>query len=144
MPIDLFILYILFSHFRPCDATRGNSFFQMSSYAHANVHITNEKNKRQNSHEGITWSEMGKQNVQAKKVYSIRITNHLVTCFLNIIQGKEVNLSLSQRWVNLLLLKVATCIKDNNYCHIELITYNIGFILVASKTLLHTLLVLKD
>ena len=30
-PIDLFSLYILFSHFRPRDATRGNSFFQMSS-----------------------------------------------------------------------------------------------------------------
>ena len=117
----------------------------MLSYANANVHITNEKNKRQNSHEGIKWSEMGKQNVQAKKVYSIRITNHLVIRFLNVIQGKEVNLSLSQRWVNLLLLKVATCIKDNNnYCHTELVNYNIGFILVASKTLLHTLLVLKD
>ena len=43
--IDLFSLYILFSHFRPRDATRGNSFFQMSSYARANLHITNEKTK---------------------------------------------------------------------------------------------------
>ena len=66
--IDLFSLYILFSHFRPRDATRGNSFFQMSSYARANLRITNEKQK-ENSHEGITWSEMGKQNVQAEKVY---------------------------------------------------------------------------
>ena len=66
--IDLFSLYVLFSHFRPRDATRGNSFFQMSSYARANLRITNEKQK-ENSHEGITWSEMGKQNVQAKKVY---------------------------------------------------------------------------
>ena len=40
----------------------------MSSYARANLRITNEKQK-ENSHEGITWSEMGKQNVQAKKVY---------------------------------------------------------------------------
>ena len=61
-------MYILFSHFRPRDATRGNSFFQMSSYARANLRITNEKQK-ENSHEGITWSEMGKQNVQAEKVY---------------------------------------------------------------------------
>ena len=69
--IDLFRLYVLFSHFRPRDATRGNSFFQMSSYARANVRITNEKQK-ENSHEGITWSEMGKQNnVQAKEVYSM-------------------------------------------------------------------------
>ena len=43
LPIDLFSLYVLFSHFRPRDATRGNSFFQMSSYALANVRITNEK-----------------------------------------------------------------------------------------------------
>ena len=62
--IDLFSLYILFSHFRPRDATRGNSFF----YARANLRITNEK-KKENSHEGITWSEMAKQNVQAEKVY---------------------------------------------------------------------------
>jgi len=43
--IDLFSLYGSFSHFRPRDATRGNSFFQMSSYARANVRITNEKTK---------------------------------------------------------------------------------------------------
>ena len=43
--IDLFSLYILFSHFRPRDATRGNSFFQMSSYARVNLRITNEKTK---------------------------------------------------------------------------------------------------
>ena len=41
----------------------------MSSYARANLRITNQKQK-ENSHEGITWSEMGKQNVQAEKVYS--------------------------------------------------------------------------
>jgi len=40
---DLFSLYVLFSHFRPRDATRGNSFFQMSSYARENVRISNEK-----------------------------------------------------------------------------------------------------
>ena len=64
--IDLFSLYVLFSHFRPRDATRGNSFFQMSSYARANLLM---KKQKENSHEGITWSEMGKQNVQAEKVY---------------------------------------------------------------------------
>ena len=40
----------------------------MSFYARANVRINNEKQK-ENSHEGITWSEIGKQNVQAKEVY---------------------------------------------------------------------------
>ena len=43
--IDFFSLYVLFSHFRPRDATRGNSFFQISSYARANLRITNEKTK---------------------------------------------------------------------------------------------------
>ena len=42
--IDLFSLYVLFSHFRPRDATRGNSFFQMSTNARATVRITIEKN----------------------------------------------------------------------------------------------------
>jgi len=28
-----------------------------------------EKKQKANSHEGITWSEMGKQNIQAKEVY---------------------------------------------------------------------------
>ena len=58
LPIDLFSLYVLFSHFRPRDATRGNSFFQMSSYARANVRITNEKNKRKipmRASRGLKW-----------------------------------------------------------------------------------------
>ena len=47
--IDLFSLYVLFSHFRPRDATWENSFFQLLSYARANVRKC----------------EMGKQNIQA-------------------------------------------------------------------------------
>ena len=56
--IDLFSLYVLFSHFRPRDATRGNSFFEMPSYARANVCITNEKNKRKipmRASRGLKW-----------------------------------------------------------------------------------------
>ena len=30
------------------------------------------KKQKESSHEGITWSEMGKQNVQAKEVYCNR------------------------------------------------------------------------
>ena len=89
MTIDLFSLYVLFSHFRPRDATRRNSFFQMSSYAGANVRITNEK-KMGNSHEGITWSEMGKKNVQAKNAYWK--TNNMRS------ERKENCLSLLQHW----------------------------------------------
>ena len=44
----------------------------MSAYARANVSVTTEKKQKENSLEGIKWSEMGKQNVQAKKVYSGR------------------------------------------------------------------------
>ena len=33
------------------------------------------KKQKENSHEGITWSEMGKQNVQAEKVYWNRRSN---------------------------------------------------------------------
>ena len=44
-PIDLFSLYILFSHFRPRDITVGKTFFQMSSYAREYVRITYEKTK---------------------------------------------------------------------------------------------------
>ena len=43
--IDLFSSNVLFSHFRPRDATLGNSFFEMLSYAHAHVCITCEKTK---------------------------------------------------------------------------------------------------
>ena len=55
---DLFSLYVLSSHFRPRDATRGNSFFQMSSYARVNVRITIVKNKRQipmRASRGLKW-----------------------------------------------------------------------------------------
>ena len=33
------------------------------------------KKQRENSPENITWSEMGKQNVQAKEVYSTAVTS---------------------------------------------------------------------
>ena len=54
----LWLVCFLFSHFRPRDATRGNSFFQISSYARANVRITNEKNKRKipaRASRGLKW-----------------------------------------------------------------------------------------
>ena len=34
------------------------------------------KKQKENSHEGITWSEMRKQNVQAEKVYSSLISQY--------------------------------------------------------------------
>ena len=55
--IDFFSLYVLFSHFRRCDSTPGNSFFQMS-YARANVCITNDKNERKipmRASRGLKW-----------------------------------------------------------------------------------------
>ena len=35
------------------------------------------KKQKENSHEGITWSEMGKQNVQAEKVYWSALANDI-------------------------------------------------------------------
>ena len=43
--MELFSEYVLFFHFRPCDATLGNNLFQVPAYADANVHITHEKTK---------------------------------------------------------------------------------------------------
>ena len=36
---------------------------------HVQIYAKLMKKQKENSHEGITWSEMGKQNVQAEKVY---------------------------------------------------------------------------
>ena len=68
--IDIFSLHVLFSPFRPRDVTQKNSFFKISSYARAYV--------KQNSLE-ITWSEMGKQNVQAKEVDCIGLDLRLLS-----------------------------------------------------------------
>ena len=43
--IYLLSLHVLFFHFTSRDATLKNSFFQMSSYARANVRITYDKTK---------------------------------------------------------------------------------------------------
>ena len=88
---DLFSLYVLFSHFRPRDATRGNSFFQMSSYARANLRITNEKTKRKipmRASRGLKWeNKMYKLKrsiplVIVKIGYFKIINNHLIINFV--------------------------------------------------------------
>ena len=38
--IDFFKLYVLYSHFRPCDGTKENCFFQMLFYARASACIS--------------------------------------------------------------------------------------------------------
>ena len=63
------------------------------------------KKQKENSHEGITWSEMGKQNVQAEKVYWARndqwsrchwlvcllawllVLSSRTSCFLSLVDG---------------------------------------------------------
>ena len=77
--IDLFSSYVLFSHFRLRDATRGNSFFQMSSYARANVLITNEKKKRKISmraSRGLKW-ENKMYTLKRSILDSLSIHQHL-------------------------------------------------------------------
>ena len=57
---ELFNWYVLFSHFRPRDSTTENYF-----HAHINAYLM--KRQKANSLESITWSELGKQSIQAKK-----------------------------------------------------------------------------
>ena len=55
---------------------RGVPNFYQMRVMHVQMYTHNQwqKNPKEDSLEGITWSEMGKQkkNVQSKKVYSIR------------------------------------------------------------------------
>ena len=86
MRVDLFSLYVLFSHFRPRDATRGNSFFQMSSYARANVRITNEKNKRKipmRASRGLKWEN---KMYKLKRSISQKILKNEITIAAFLIQ----------------------------------------------------------
>ena len=53
--IEIFSLCVLFSHFRPRNATRWNSFFQMSSYARANVRKLLKKKTKQKASRGLKW-----------------------------------------------------------------------------------------
>ena len=68
--IDLFSLYVLFSQFRPRDATRVNSFFQMSSYARANVRMTNENKSKipMRASRGLKWEN---KIYKLKRVYCV-------------------------------------------------------------------------
>ena len=62
----------------------------MSSFALANVRIANEKKKQKtNSNEAITWSEIGKLNIQAKeKKLPVTENEQLKFCELGL-QGYE-------------------------------------------------------
>ena len=61
-PTDLFGLYILFSQYRSCDNTQEVCMPACTLF--------NEQNKGPSLLSIITWSVLGKQNVQAEKVYS--------------------------------------------------------------------------
>ena len=54
------------------------------------------KKQKENSHEGITWSEMGKQNVQAEKVYSHENSFALFARFFSCLYG-SLSFSFSPR-----------------------------------------------
>ena len=72
LTIDLFRLYILFSQYRSRDDTREIwsfvLFIKKSTCRHIHA-CFNEQDKGSNLRSIITWSVLGKQNVQAKKVY---------------------------------------------------------------------------
>ena len=63
--IDIFSLKVLISHYRSCDNTLQNSFFQILSNSRAYPRITYEKTNSQD----LLGPLLGKQNTQAKEVY---------------------------------------------------------------------------
>ena len=63
--IDIFSLKVLISHYRSCDNTLQNSFFQILSNSRAYLRITYEKTNSQD----LLGPLLGKQNIQAKEVY---------------------------------------------------------------------------
>ena len=70
--IDLLRLYILFSQYRSCDDTQeiwSFVLFIKKSIFMLACTLFNEQDKGSNLLSIITWSVLGKQNVQAKKVY---------------------------------------------------------------------------
>ena len=73
---DLFSLYALFPQYRLCDnALVFVLFFQISCYSRAYLRIIYEKTKGQ----GPPGLLLGKQNIQAKEVYSLwNLRNHSV------------------------------------------------------------------
>ena len=77
--IDLFSLYVLFSQFRPHDAVQGIcllSFRSLIMHTHARGCTCIRRNLKKTVLWGtITWSEMGKQNIHAKKVYYVNGNN---------------------------------------------------------------------
>ena len=69
LTIDLFSLYILFSHFRPRDVLKGIfRLFFFISYAKICMCIRRHLKETIPS-SSITWSKMGKQNLKAKEAY---------------------------------------------------------------------------
>ena len=69
--IDLFSLYVLFFHFRPRDAPNGKlPFVFVINCAYICTCIRRHL-KETISSRSITWSEMAKQNIQAKEVYCV-------------------------------------------------------------------------
>ena len=113
MGIDLFSLYILFSHFRPRDATRGNSFFQMLSYERANLRITNEKTKGKipmRASRGLKWEnkmyKLKRSIVQLVNVKPILVSDATVVIKRDTTKCASVtrlkrNKSLASGWIAL-------------------------------------------
>ena len=64
--IDLFRFYILFSQYRSCDHTQ-----EIWSFVLFIKKSTGKQDKGSNLLSMITWSVLGKQNVQVKKVFVI-------------------------------------------------------------------------
>ena len=65
--IDLFSLYVLFCLFRPRYVHQGICLLSYHKLCIQYVHMTSFEKKKTVFWGTITWPEMGKQNIQAKK-----------------------------------------------------------------------------
>ena len=95
-PMDPFSLILLFFYVRPHDVLMG-IFLLFFRYLCLRLHV--HKNTFERSYSltcsSITWSEMGKQNIQAMKVYSNHqepiVTNSAIEMDLNLVSDTRCN-----------------------------------------------------
>ena len=66
--MDISSLYVLFSHFRPRNVSKG-IFLLLFHKLRIHMHVHKTTFEETVSSSNTTWPEMGKQNVQAKEVH---------------------------------------------------------------------------
>ena len=90
--INIFSLYVLFSHSRPRDGTPDNCSFKCRHCRRRCAYSRNIRSiyfEKVNFIENITWSKLGKRNLQTKKVFSKHEIGERISkkAFLATVQG---------------------------------------------------------